>query len=68
MLPDFLHAVLMTDPAVGYQPNTSYVAYDEGKELDVYLKSPNGTDSFGVVWPGVTVFPGERAGLANILR
>lgn len=49
----------MTDPAVAYQPNTNYIAYDQGKALDIYLKNPNGTDNLGVVWPGVTVFPGE---------
>lgn len=58
-IPICLHSVLMTDPAVAYQPNTGYIAYDQGKQLDIYLKNPNGTDNLGVVWPGVTVFPGK---------
>ncbi|TFK31272.1 glycoside hydrolase family 31 protein [Crucibulum laeve] len=48
--------ILMTDPAVAYVPS-GYPAYDHGKELNIYLKSANGSDEMGVVWPGVTVFP-----------
>ncbi|KDQ20770.1 glycoside hydrolase family 31 protein [Botryobasidium botryosum FD-172 SS1] len=51
------HYILMVDPAVAYQPNTNYIAYDEGIKADIFMKRPNGTTFKGVVWPGVTVFP-----------
>ncbi|KAF4614427.1 hypothetical protein D9613_003527 [Agrocybe pediades] len=59
---DYLHShnqryVLMTDPAVAYLPAGGYAPYDHGKALDVWLKAPNGSESLGLVWPGVTVFP-----------
>ncbi|KDR82169.1 hypothetical protein GALMADRAFT_240702 [Galerina marginata CBS 339.88] len=58
----YLHAhtqkfVLMTDPAVAYLPDQGYAPYDNGKALDIWLKAGNGSESLGVVWPGVTVFP-----------
>ncbi|KAF8496801.1 alpha-glucosidase [Russula emetica] len=34
-----------------------YETYDRGTELDVWVKTPNGSASLGVVWPGVTAFP-----------
>jgi hypothetical protein len=43
----------MTDPAVGYLPGQGYEPYDRGTELDVWLKTPNGNASLGVVWPGM---------------
>ncbi|KIM49885.1 glycoside hydrolase family 31 protein [Hebeloma cylindrosporum] len=51
------HYVLMTDPAVAYLPGEGYAAYDNGKALDVWLKAENGSESLGVVWPGVSVYP-----------
>lgn len=48
----------MTDPAVAYLPGDTYAPYNNGKALDIWLKAPNGSESLGVVWPGVTVFPG----------
>lgn len=59
---DYLHThdqryVLMTDPAVPYLPGGDYEPYNKGHELDVFLKAPNGSESLGLVWPGVTVFP-----------
>ena len=57
------HSVLMTDPAVAYQPNKGYGTFDRGVDEGIFLKEPNGSLSLGVVWPGVTVFPG-----ASILR
>jgi alpha-glucosidase len=44
--------VLMTDPAVAYTPNGGYGPYDRGHTLDLFLKTSNGTESLGVVWPG----------------
>jgi hypothetical protein len=42
----------MTDPAIGYLPNQGYGTYDRGTALDVWLKTPDGGPSLGVVWPG----------------
>ncbi|KAF9528284.1 alpha-glucosidase [Crepidotus variabilis] len=58
----YLHAhqqkfILMTDPAVPYLPSADYAPYEHGHALDVFLKAGNGSESLGVVWPGVTVYP-----------
>lgn len=58
LIDSLCHAVLMTDPAVGYLPGENYGPYDRGTEMDVWIKAPNGSASLGLVWPGVTVFPG----------
>jgi hypothetical protein len=50
----------MVDPAVAFQPGKDYVAYDQGAEMDVFMKNPGNTDYpwfVGVVWPGMTVWP-----------
>ncbi|KAI0648507.1 alpha-glucosidase [Trametes meyenii] len=50
--------VLMTDPAVAYQPGQGYGAFDRGTAADIWLKAANGSSPFlGAVWPGVTVYP-----------
>jgi alpha-glucosidase len=49
---DITVSVLMTDPAVEYLPGQGYEPYDRGTELDVWVKTPNGSASLGVVWPG----------------
>ncbi|PPQ75953.1 hypothetical protein CVT24_000131 [Panaeolus cyanescens] len=50
--------IVMTDPAVAYTPDDpGYEAYHKGVELDIWLKAANGSDSLGVVWPGVSVYP-----------
>ncbi|KAG6808712.1 hypothetical protein H0H92_003164, partial [Tricholoma furcatifolium] len=49
--------ILMTDPAVAYTPGEDYGTYTRGTDMDVWLKAANGSDSLGLVWPGVTVFP-----------
>ena len=49
----------MTDPAVAYAPDANYEAYDLGVEMDIFLKAHDGSDFLGLVWPGVTVYPGE---------
>lgn len=59
---DYLHNhnqqyIVMIDPAVAYQPNQNYGAFDRGVQDGVFLKFPNGTLFQGVVWPGPTVFP-----------
>jgi hypothetical protein len=52
-------SVLMTDPAIGYLPGQGYEPYDLGTQLDVWVKTPNGSASLGVVWPG-TFYPIRR--------
>ncbi|KAF5387031.1 hypothetical protein D9615_002119 [Tricholomella constricta] len=59
---DYLHShdqkyIVMTDPAVAYLPGDTYEAYNRGAEADIWLKSANGSESLGLVWPGVTVYP-----------
>lgn len=49
----------MTDPAVAYLPGEGYGPYDRGTDMDVWIKAPNGSASLGLVWPGVTVYPGK---------
>jgi len=50
---DMSASVLMTDPAIGYLPGQGYGPYDRGTQLDLWLKTPNGSASLGVVWPGM---------------
>ena len=50
----------MVDPAVAFQPGKNYTAYDQGAEMDVFMKNPGNTNYtwfVGVVWPGLTVWP-----------
>ena len=49
---DVMVSVLMTDPAVGYLPGQGYEPYDRGTALDLWVKTPDGSASLGVVWPG----------------
>ena len=49
---DIMLSVLMTDPAVAYLPGQGYEPYDLGTKLDLWIKTPNGSASLGVVWPG----------------
>ena len=51
-----LESVLMTDPAIGYLPQSGYEPYDRGKEFDIWIKVENGSDFLGVVWPGKRVY------------
>lgn len=49
----YLHAhqqqyILMVDPAVG---KVDYPAYNAGKELNIFVKTTDGDDFKGVVWP-----------------
>ncbi|KIK51755.1 glycoside hydrolase family 31 protein [Collybiopsis luxurians FD-317 M1] len=58
----YLHAhnqkyILMTDPAVAYAPGEGYGPYDRGTQMDIWMKMPNGSAEFALVWPGVTHYP-----------
>ena len=49
------HVVSIVD--AGVKVDEQYAVYTEGKERDLYCKTPQGTDYQNVVWPGVCVFP-----------
>lgn len=42
----------MTDPAVAYLPGDTYAPYNRGTTDDIWMKSPNGSATLGLVWPG----------------
>ncbi|KAF2490057.1 hypothetical protein BU16DRAFT_169333 [Lophium mytilinum] len=48
------HYIVMVDPAVAYQ---DYPGFNNGADLDIFLKTDNGSIYKGVVWPGVASFP-----------
>ncbi|XP_077980261.1 lysosomal alpha-glucosidase-like [Glandiceps talaboti] len=65
-LPDFVkeihknkqHYVIMVDPAISNeQPKGSYPPYDDGVEMDIFIRDYKGKPFVGKVWPGHTVFP-----------
>ncbi|KAI9495167.1 alpha glucosidase [Zychaea mexicana] len=47
--------ITMVDPALSN--NDSYLPYEHGKEMDVFMKNSDGSEYIGQVWPGFTVFP-----------
>lgn len=49
------HVVVMCDP--GIKVEAGYEAYESGKEADVFVKYPDGTNYTGEVWPGWCHFP-----------
>ena len=54
VLTGWLCPVLMVDPAVAYAPGEGYETFDRGTEIDLWVKTENGSSSFGVVWPGMS--------------
>jgi alpha-glucosidase len=46
--------IVLVDPAVAAQ---DYPAYNNGLDLDIFLKKADGSIFKGKVWPGVTAFP-----------
>lgn len=52
------HYVPIIDAAFAVPRNETdvYNAYELGKDLDVWMKNPDGSEYRGRVWPGVTVF------------
>jgi alpha-glucosidase len=52
-----LQLVLITDLHVARAPGQGYAPYDSGKAADAFVKSPDGSDYVGEVWPGPAVFP-----------
>ncbi|KAI0757718.1 glycosyl hydrolases family 31-domain-containing protein [Daedaleopsis nitida] len=53
------HYIPILDAGIAVLVNSSdeYPPYERGAELDVFIKSLDGTDYLGQVWPGYTVFP-----------
>ncbi|TKX20612.1 alpha-glucosidase-3 [Elsinoe australis] len=55
------HYIPIVDSAIYIpDPNNAsdaYETYDQGHELDVFMKNPDGSEYIGIVWPGATVFP-----------
>ncbi|GAA5805264.1 hypothetical protein HPULCUR_010778 [Helicostylum pulchrum] len=47
--------VVMVDPAIAV--DSSYQAYVRGQESNVFVKSVDGSEYQGQVWPGYTAFP-----------
>lgn len=53
------HYVPIVDAAIPVLTNSTdaYPPYEIGKDFDVFVKNPDGTEYIGQVWPGYTVFP-----------
>ncbi|KAH9502341.1 hypothetical protein Btru_073501 [Bulinus truncatus] len=50
--------IIMADPAISSeQPPGTYPPFDDGKQLDVFVKNATGDILIGSVWPGKTAFP-----------
>lgn len=49
------HFVAIIDPGIKVQ--AGYSAYEQGLELDLFIKDLNGGNYLGSVWPGPTHFP-----------
>lgn len=62
------HYIPIVDAAIYHpDPNNAsdaYAIYNNGHDLDVFLKNPDGTEYIGEVWPGYTVFPDWHSGNA----
>lgn len=61
---DHQHYIPIIDAAIPIPvPNgtDTYAPTDSGRELDVFLRHPNGTEYIGQVWPGFTYFPDWHA-------
>jgi alpha-glucosidase len=51
------HLVNITDLHIAHAANQNYLPYDTGHAGDQFVKSPDGSEFVGVVWPGPAVFP-----------
>ncbi len=49
--------VLITDLHIAHVPNQGYLPYDTGHAGDHFVKTADGSEYVGVVWPGPAVFP-----------
>jgi alpha-glucosidase len=51
------HLVTITDLHIAHVSNQGYMPYDTGHTGDHFIKSADGSEFVGVVWPGPAVFP-----------
>lgn len=52
------HYINIIDPGIQVYPNMGYEPYDKGMDMDIFIKSGNGTSyELGKVWPGYCYFP-----------
>lgn len=49
------HVVVILDP--GVKTEEGYAAYDEGRQQNLFVQYPDGTEYNGQVWPGWSAFP-----------
>jgi alpha-glucosidase len=49
--------VTITDLHIAHAPNQGYAPYDTGHAGDHFVKSADGSEFVGIVWPGPSVFP-----------
>jgi alpha-glucosidase len=49
--------VNITDLHIAHAANQGYTPYDTGHAGDHFVKSPDGSEFVGIVWPGPAVFP-----------
>ncbi|BFZ03803.1 hypothetical protein BsWGS_06842 [Bradybaena similaris] len=50
--------IIMADPAISSeQPPGTYPPFDNGAQMDVFVKNDTGSILIGQVWPGKTAFP-----------
>ncbi|CAG5131378.1 unnamed protein product, partial [Candidula unifasciata] len=50
--------IIMADPAISSeQPAGTYPPYDDGVQMDIFVKNDAGSILIGQVWPGKTAFP-----------
>jgi alpha-glucosidase len=52
-----LHLVTITDLHIAHAVNQGYSPYDTGHAGNHFVKSPDGSEFVGIVWPGPAVFP-----------
>ncbi|MGH9530603.1 MAG: TIM-barrel domain-containing protein [Terriglobales bacterium] len=51
------HLVTITDLHIAHAPNQGYAPYDSGEAGNQFVKSADGSEYVGIVWPGPAVFP-----------
>jgi alpha-glucosidase len=51
------HLVTITDLHIAHLPNQGYAPYDTGHAGDHFVKTADGSEYVGIVWPGPAVFP-----------
>jgi alpha-glucosidase len=55
LLADGMHTVVIIDP--GVKVDDAYAVYRSGRERGAFVRTPDGKEFHGNVWPGVCAFP-----------